>query len=189
MTAPNETRRAFRHRRATRWIIPIALAVSFGLATPSPANAYATTGCKWPSSTLTIQVNPSVTGKYSTTLISAAANYRSSTDLKLSTSTTQRGSFQADAGNYGADGYEGYTNWVCGFGVTTNASSRVNSHYLGSAANARVQVVWLHELGHAVGLNHVSSTARVMYSSATTAYNNGVRNLTNDEVNGVNSLY
>lgn len=182
-----------RRRKKTRRIAGLTastlLAAAFGIAGSAPASAYVTTGCKWPASSLTIQVNPSVTGKYSTTLVGAAANYRNSTDLKLYTSTTQRGSFQADVGNYGADGYEGYTNWVCGFGVTTNASSRVNTYYLGSAVNARIQVVWLHELGHAVGLNHVTSTARVMYSSATTAYNNGVRNLTSDEVSGVNSLY
>lgn len=182
-------RRRTKARRIVGLIGSCAVMVCIGMLGSAPASAYVKNGCKWPASNLTIQVNSSVTGKYSTALANAAANYRNSTDLNLYTSTTKRGSFQADVANYGADGYEGFTNVACPLGVTTNASSRVNTHYLSSAVTARVQVVWLHELGHAIGLNHVTSTARVMYTSATTAYNNGVRSLTSDEVNGVNSIY
>lgn len=73
--------------------------------------------------------------------------------------------------------------------TTHSATSRLNQYYLGSAVTARPKVVWLHELGHGLGLNHVTPVYHVMYSSATTAYNYGVRALTADEINGIDTIY
>jgi predicted Zn-dependent protease len=64
--------------------------------------------------------------------------------------------------------------------------------YLPSSSNShvpRLKVVWLHELGHSIGLGHVSTLKRVMYTSASDAYFAGVTSLTSDEIAGVNSIY
>ena len=51
-----------------------------------------------------------------------------------------------------------------------------------------MRVLWLHELSHVWGLGH-STINTVMYTSASSAYYNGVRYLTSDDINGYNSLY
>ncbi|PZQ87396.1 MAG: hypothetical protein DI534_14365 [Leifsonia xyli] len=40
----------------------------------------------------------------------------------------------------------------------------------GAAPINRLKVVWLHEFGHGLGLDHISVNTRVMYMSASTAY-------------------
>jgi hypothetical protein len=55
----------------------------------------------------------------------------------------------------------------------------------GCAGNYSLQTVYLHELGHALGLGHSSDTSAVMY-----AYYGGPHcSLSQDDVNGVSSLY
>lgn len=164
-----------------------SLAATLGVA--APADAYTLTGCHWPATAIQINYQNVPAGNYVTAINAAAGNYYSNTDAKVTTTLASGPSFTAKAGNYGADGYEGYTNWVCPFGSTTSADARLNSYYLSGAPVARLKVVWLHEIGHGLGLNHVSGTGYVMYSSASVAYNNGVRSLTFDEVAGINSLY
>lgn len=76
------------------------------------------------------------------------------------------------------------------FGVTTSATSRLNQYYLSNTdPEDRLKVVWEHEIGHGLGLNHVDTVTRVMYTSASEAYFHGIAGLTFDEINGINDLY
>lgn len=90
-----------------------------------------------------------------------------------------------------ATGWAGYNNWNCAFGITSSSFARVNDYYNANLASneGRIRVIWLHEIGHGLGLDHVSTVARVMYTPTSSAYNAGVRNLTFDEINGINALY
>lgn len=166
----------------------VAISAATVLASAAPASAYSTTGAKWPATN--IQINYSlVNGDYRSGFTSAVGNYRLSTDVNLTGTLNSGPTFTARNTNYGASGWEGQASWTAPFGVTTSAQIRLNDYYLQNAPVARLKVVWLHEIGHGLGLDHVSTVARVMYTSATSAYNAGVRNLTSDEINGINALY
>jgi len=71
----------------------------------------------------------------------------------------------------------------------SSVSVKSNDYYLGGASVTRMKVVWLHEIGHGLGLDHVGTVKRVMYKSASDAYNAGVTALTDDEISGINKLY
>lgn len=176
-------------RRIRRTALAVVLGLFVGLGVAVPAGAYTTTGCKWPSTNITIRQNL-VNGNFRTALGQARANYDNSTDLSVSLTDNSGPTFTAVNSNYGATGWEGQNSWVCGFGVTTSSQARLNQYYLsGLEPIARLKVVWLHELGHGFGLNHVSTVTRVMYTSASAAYNAGIYGLTSDEINGINALY
>lgn len=158
----------------------------FSLIAPE-ANAFTTTGCKWGTTSPTISTQ-NVSGIYITPFANARNDINSLTPVTLN--TTADGAFWwAWNGKYGATGWEGLATWTCSSGKVTGANSKLNDYYLASAPSARIKVVWLHELSHVFGLGHVTTVTRVMYSSASTAYNNGVRTLTADETNGYNYLY
>lgn len=156
---------------------------------PGTANAYTTTGCKWPATSLQIDYRY-VNGNFRTAMNMARDNYNGSTDISLSTVDSSGPTFTAQNTNYGATGWEAQASWSCWFGSTTAASIRANQYYLsGSEPLNRLKVVWAHEIGHALGLDHVTTIARVMYTSASSAYFAGVTGLTFDEINGINALY
>lgn len=111
--------------------------------------------------------------------------------MNLKGVTTSGPTFTAANNNYGATGWEGHNEWNCLFANTTSSVARVNDYYAANLISnaARIKMIWLHEVGHGLGLGHVSTVARVMYTSASGAYNAGVRTLTSDEIKGINALY
>lgn len=180
----------------TRWrgsaaAMASVIAIVSGLVlAPNAALAYTTTGCKWSTPNLTIDVSLT-NGVFRTAINSALNNYTLGTDVNLTSTTSTGPSFTARNTNYGATGWEGQNYYVCPFGNTTSSQARINQYYLFGTSDqeGRIRVVWLHEIGHGLGLNHVTSSSRVMYTSASQAFFNGVRNLTSDEIAGINSLY
>ncbi len=169
-----------------------ALALAIGIvAAPMPASAYTTTGCKWSTPNLNINLS-GTNGTMRTALYAALNNYTLGTDVNLTGVTSSGPTFTANNTNYGATGWEGQNNWGCVFGATNSSNARLNDYYLPNLASneGRIRVVWLHEVGHGLGLDHVTNVvARVMYTSASDAYYAGVRNLTSDEISGINALY
>jgi predicted Zn-dependent protease len=156
---------------------------------PAPAQAYTTTGCKWSTGTLRIDIRY-VNGNFRTGINQAISNYNSSTDVTLSGVDSSGPAWTAEHAGYGATGWEGHSSWQCLLGKTLNSQMQLNTYYLGGTTPAaRLKIVWAHEMGHSLGLSHVSTLQRVMYTSASDAYNAGVRSLTSDEINGINSLY
>lgn len=157
----------------------------------APALAYTTNGCVWSGSSLRIN-SSGVSGSYLSGLTSAISNYNIRTDVTLTRTTASGPVFTARTSNYGATGWEGraQVNCLSGKASTRSASSQINTHYVKSSAPLnRIKVLWLHELGHSLGLGHVSSKYRIMYPQAVVPYNNGVTALTTDEINGINALY
>lgn len=58
-----------------------------------------------------------------------------------------------------------------------------------SAPEAKVRLVWLHEFGHALGLEHTSNPDTVMYPNADISYSRGTNYLRADDVAGINRAY
>lgn len=179
------------HRRGR--VVAAALAVLgilVGLVGfPSAAMAYTTTGTKWSTGTLRIDYR-FVNGNFRTALNNGKSNYNSTTHVSLSTVDVSGPTWTAENANYGATGYEGMANWTNIGGLTLSCDMYINQWYLsGSEPLNQLKVVWEHETGHCLGLNHVASATHVMYSSASVAYSNGVTALTTDDKNGINALY
>ncbi|RWZ68093.1 matrixin family metalloprotease [Labedella populi] len=167
----------------------LALAVAL-VAVPTSANAYTHTGLRWATPNLRIDTS-GASGASKTALSSAISHISDRTDVLLLGTSATDPTWKARNGNYGATGWEGLNSTTQLAGRTLSSLSRVNTHYVANttANQARIRVIWLHELSHGLGLGHVTSKTRVMYTSASVAYNNGVRNLTSDEINGINTLY
>lgn len=182
---------SFGRRRAVAHRFAVALTVLsiLALAAPPQASAYVTHGCKWSTGSLRIDWRW-VIDNYRTGLSWAAANYTSATDVALTPVNVSGPAWTAVMGSYGATGWEGQASWSCPFSTTHNAQMRLSTFSLpGSTTPARLKITWAHEIGHVLGLSHVSRTDRVMYTAPGTAYVAGVRALTSDEINGINSLY
>ena len=181
--------RPARNKRMLGAMGALALVISL-CAAPLTANAYTYTGCKWPASNLNVNII-GTSGTSGTAIRSALSNYTAATDVNLTGVTTTGPTFTANQFNYGATGWAGINSSVCPFGNTTSSAVRLNLYYtFNTAANeGRLRLIWLHEIGHALGLDHVTTVARVMYTPTSSAYTAGVRNLTSDEKNGINALY
>lgn len=172
-----------------RPVLAILIFMLLSIMSPCTAYAYSLSGSKWSSNSMTVTVSSAITGNYKTAISQAASNINSSTDVSFSTSNTGA-IWSAVVKNYGATGWEGQSTWSYGIsGKTSLADSKINSYYMpSSTAVAKLRVLWLHELSHVWGLGH-SNINTVMYTSASSAYSNGVRYLTSDDIRGYNYLY
>jgi hypothetical protein len=172
-------------------IVAIAAASTFVGA--DAASAYTLTGCHWGTGNLRIdERDAQAHTAHLNSLHSAVSDLNINTDVSLSNVYVAGPAFVVNLVNSSTVGWEGLTTTQCNFlfGATNSVVSTLNYHYLPNTTNAtQLKVVWEHELGHALGLDHVSGKNHVMYSYATGAYLYGVTALTSDEINGINSLY
>lgn len=169
-----------------------AAVVAFGLAglhamtTAEPAQAYTTTGCKWPGG-VTVRANQTAT--YQTALTGGVAMWNA-TDAVVSWSASS-GSITTQVAHYGNNGYEGYASWTCSGATTTGCHAYVNTYYTSSFSTnfTRLRVLWTHELGHCLGLGHSGGTNAIMYTAPSSAYFAGRTTLGPDDLAGINSIY
>lgn len=148
------------------------------------ASAYTLTGCSWgPYGNNVTWLNQAPSGDYYNTGTSAGYSWAANTDINGM--SPSNGLLVGYTDNKGANGYDGWTTWGCNGNRTTYANATLNPHYMDSKSYAIKKTVWLHELGHALGLNHSGSNA-VMYSCAACT---GFGWPQSDDINGMNSLY
>jgi predicted Zn-dependent protease len=157
----------------------------------SPASGYTLLGCRWQSNYLFVDTS-AVSGETQTLVNNAVADFRINTQITLYTSDATTSMLRVRLLNSGASGFEGRTISTCsssGFFSTT--MSELNTYYMTSTIPAaQKQVVWTHELGHALGAGHTNmGMANVMFSSASGAYSAGVRKLMTDDKNAINAIY
>lgn len=153
------------------------------------ANAYVLIGTKWPTGSQQFENN--ATAAYVSSATSAMNSWNSATQLNLQESSSAQ-PLRLFVVNYGATGYEGVTITTKNFltGYFYKADVTLNTYYASSYSTNAKRAVWVHEIGHGVGLDHVSSTKLMMYSCASCVYTNyGYYTPQSDDIAGVNFLY
>ncbi|MGV3733795.1 MAG: matrixin family metalloprotease [Microcella sp.] len=162
----------------------LALTVAGTLAGTAAANAYVLSGCKWPGAN--IKYSNYTASLYYTASSQAAANWTTATDVNLSTGSGEPFSIWD---NYNSSGAVGTTVRSCNiFGHYTSTAVYGNTFHMAALSANCKRLVYGHEIGHALGLNHASGNV-MMYSSVSVCTVNGVYTVQPDDRNGVNSIY
>jgi len=170
-----------RNQKVVAAILAVGLVstMSVGLGVTG-ANAYTTTGC-----TLSPQRYQNLGGTPFASEVSAAVRAWNVTDANLLTSSTA--AFTVTYKNNGAAGYDGRSTWACD-GHT--GESWINTYYTNSYSVTKRKCVWVHEIGHVMGLNHSSTATAIMNSVSTSNYAAGIGcQLVADDSQGMNALY
>ena len=85
------------------------------------------------------------------------------------------------------DSINGRATWSCTDGVTSSATAAINSPNTDSLSGNDQRRVMMHEVGHALGLDHTSpECAGVMW---TPSVNCTMTAPTQDDVNGIEAIY
>lgn len=184
-------------RRARTSVVLLAAvlvaSVSASIRTPS-AHAYATTGYKYQFTTIYYAFG-SITS-YDRTAFSNGANdwTDTPTPLYLLQGRDQIYMYDENDGNNNLIGYEwdGLTNLYCRNGdyMQGTALTLLNTYYTSQMTRDpdSIESTAGHEIGHALGLGHVSNPA-LMYPDEGRYYNWGIYYPQQDDINGVNSIY
>lgn len=173
----------------------VLLSIFLAVLTVTPitpkADAYTLTGQKWSSSHIKMYNRANVTGKYRNSVNEALREYNKLTSVNLSIKNNSETAWNNRVKSRNDVEWEARSTWKYdeSTGVISKVLCTMNEYYADSYSQNKIKVVWEHEFGHSLGLDHVSGVKHVMYQSASTAFKNGVTTLTKDEINGINKLY
>jgi predicted Zn-dependent protease len=166
------------------------LAASVSWATPTLAVAYSHLPCRWPSSSVKFYANTS--GAHLTAFTSGASAWTGATAATLTRVTSYSSAqFYGVAAYDGNTGYDGQTTWTCNLLLQFSTVNVVlNRTYMDSYGATEKKVIAMHELGHAMGLDHSTASGYpVMASSAGNSYNHGTTTLKSDGITSTNTRY
>lgn len=154
---------------------------------PAASAAYYT-GCRWGTSQLRFNVD-NTSQNARTAINQASDNFRNNTSAKVTNISTYS-TWAAQNADFGFIGWEGKAWWNCDKnGIIYDSQTRLNNAYLSGKPVEQLRVVWLHEMGHSLGLDHSPRLSDVMHDSASEAYFSGTRWLSSDDRFGINNLY
>lgn len=166
-----------------------AAVFALGMLIPaSAASAYAFTNCSWSTGGTSNVTWQDDTGPAdSAVAVAAAASWASYTDLN--DMSPSGGTMVASMLNQGENGLDGKSWWVCNGNRTLSASVTLNPYYTNEFYNNQKRAVWVHEFGHALGLEH-SVAGTIMYTCPSCTFHNyQVWWPQTDDINGMNVYY
>lgn len=171
-------------RRIASALAALIIAGTGVLAGAQAANAYAFGNCKWPGPNLT--VTDSVIAGYSAPYTQSRSNWSNNSDVNL---TSGSGSSFTVAMTYNT-GAPGYTERSCNiFGNFNYTHVYGNTYHMQGYSDPARRTVFSDEIGHALGLNHVSSTSAIMYPTMAIYFVYNLYTPQADDINGVNANY
>lgn len=168
-------------------VLILAAAIIGPLGVASPASAYVLIGCKWTSGAPTVNYHNLGGVTFSSEINNAASTWSGYTDVNMysNTGSTLGVYYQ----NNGASGYAGLTPMACSGGSILHAEPRINIYYTNSYSTGKRKAVWVHELGHALGINHAPGNVIMNQCPPCLFDSVGYNWPTTDDVAGINYLY
>jgi len=177
-------------RRLAKLLVIVALAAS-SLAIGSAANAWVTTTCHFPSTSIRYDA-----WSYYSETVSSANSWNSGTDVTLSafSGSTPKITLQGYTGSAGIWGYMSVPSCSSGH-WTGNPFIGVNHYYMSDASTNSRRNTITHEMGHALGVGHVSTSCGygwnrgIMHPTKASYTTCGWYTPQDDDKGGVNARY
>ncbi len=165
--------------------LSIAIILSLG----GSVLAYSLLGPKWSSSTIAYYVPVNISAANTNSYTNAASNWTASTNATLN--KTIGVGICCTAGSFSKVDWDGNTLSGYNGAYFTSSTCTLNTYFTDNYSTNKIRSVAAHELGHALGLADLGTSANALMNGHTfNRYDSkGIYTAQTDDKNGVNSLY